>query len=215
VWKGWSPSRKLAAVVVVLIALVAIGAAASSNGKSDNTAAHTPDTSSTGGAGKAGSGSGDSTTGGPGKASTTSTTFKPAPLPLAAKVTDTNGLHSGDKVSITVKADAGSFIYAIEMRLCRADSVLHNDGDELPTVTGQCATKPLAPGTDGYKIVESTGERREITADYIVGTGTDTYQMDDGKMNAVTCDAAHPCLLWVKYQIPNGFGFRTYPLTFS
>jgi hypothetical protein len=215
VWKAWSPSRKLAAVVLLVGVVVAAAAAASSSSHSGSASARTSDSASTGGAGSAG-GAGGAGAGkdGQGGSSTTAVTT-PAPLPVEAQVKGTTGLHSGDKVTISVKADKDSFIYAVEMRMCRADAVLNHDGDELPTVTGQCASQPLAPGTDGFKIVESDGNRTEINAEYIVGTGTDTYQMDDGTTAAVTCDAAHPCLLWVKYQIPNGFGFRTYHLTFS
>jgi hypothetical protein len=218
VWKGWSPSRKLAAVVLLVVVVVAGAAIASSNNDGSAAAHSTSDSSTAGGtagAGATGDNAGEGQVGKDGRPSTTGPTTPPAPLPVKAQVKGTAGLHSGDKVTISVEADKGSFIYAVEMRMCRADAVLDNDGDELPTVTGQCVSKPLAPGTDGFKIAESDGDRTKITADYIVGAGTDTYTMDDGTQSSVTCDADHPCLLWVKYQIPNGFGFRTYPLTFS
>ena len=96
-------------------------------------------------------------------------------------------------MTVTVKADKGSLIYGVEMRMCRAGAAITNDGDWLPTVTGQCASKGLSPGADGYKIVPSEGDRTQVTATYKVGTGTDTYMMDDGTKNSVTCDAAHPC----------------------
>jgi len=217
VWRGWTPSRKLATVAVVLIGLVALVAVLSSSGGNGSSGASAADrsASSTGGAGSGGTTSGGSSGSSSKGGGSTTTTLTNTQLPVAATVTGNKGLKSGDTVTITVKADKGSNIFAVEMRMCRADAVLHADGDELPTVTGQCISKELAPKTDGFKIVESDGSRTELTATYVVGTGTDTYRMDDGTEAHVTCDASHPCVLWVKYQIPNGFGFRTYPLTFS
>jgi hypothetical protein len=221
VWKGWSPSRKLAAVVL-LVVLVVAGAAIASSNNDGSASARTADTSSAGGpksAGAGGSGSGTSQEGKAGSdrgaSSTPDTTLPPAPLPLKAEVKGTKGLTDGDEVTITVRADKDSQVFAVEMRLCRQGTVVSNDGDMLPTVTGQCASKPLSPGTDGFKVASGEPPFDQVTATYKVGTGTDTYKMDDGTENSVTCDASHPCVLAVKYQIPNGFGFRTYPLTFS
>jgi hypothetical protein len=219
VWKGWSPSRKLAAVVLLVLVVVAGAAAASSGGKNGGSAsARTNDSTTTGGSSKtngsgaSGQGRDGSTDGG---ASGTDPTLPPPPLPLKAEVKGTKGLSDGDDVTITVEADKDSQVFAVEMRLCREGTTVSNDGDMLPTVTGQCASKPLSPGTDGFKVVSGEPPFDHVTATYKVGTGTDTYQMDDGTENAVTCDSSHPCVLAVKYQIPNGFGFRTYPLTFS
>ena len=56
-----------------------------------------------------------------------------------------------------------------------------------------------------------------VTTDlsFRVGGGTDTFARQDGAAASITCDAAHPCQLSVKVQIPYGFGFRTFPLTFA
>ena len=234
--KEWSPSRKLAAVVLLLAAVVAVAAAASGGDDGPSKAAAASAEAGTDGASGGDTGSGstagstssgstegtDTSTGSSGGSTSDGSSGQSeadlppqAALPLEPKVSGTKGLHDGDEVTITVDADEGSSIYGVEMRMCRADSVIRNDGDMLPTVTGQCASKALSPGADGYKVVPNAPPYADMTATYKVGTGTDTYQLDDATSNSVTCDADHPCVLAVKYQIPNGFGFRTYPLTFS
>jgi hypothetical protein len=47
-----------------------------------------------------------------------------------------------------------------------------------------------------------------------VGEGTSTYKTQDGDPVSITCGHGHPCTLAVKFQIPNGYGFRTYPLEY-
>jgi hypothetical protein len=209
VWKGWSPSRKLAAVVL-LVAVVVAGAALAAGGRGGSAAAHGNASATTGGT----AGEGSSTGSGGNKGSTSSTTAvttPPVSLPDKIQVSRTTGLHAGDLVTITVRADQGSQIFAVEMRQCRGGSTINNGGDWLPTVAGKCA--PTLG--EGYKAVPGAPPFTSVTATYKVGTGSDTYKLDDGTSNTVTCDASHPCVLAVKYQIPNGFGFRTYPLTFS
>jgi hypothetical protein len=220
-------------MVLVLAAVVAVAAAAKggddgsskartasadlgTDGTSGDTGGGTSDGGTTAGSttGADTGGSGGSTSDGS-SGQTEAELGPPAPLPLEPEISHTKGLRDGDEVTIDVKADDGSLIYGVEMRMCRADSVIRNDGDMLPTVTGQCASKPLSPGADGHKIVPSEAPHEQVTTTYKVGTGTDTYELDDASTNSVTCDADHPCVLAVKYQIPNGFGFRTYPLTFS
>lgn len=217
---GWSPSRKLAGVVLLLVVVVAGIAAASRSGDGDAAASRAAaSTSADGTGGTTGSTTKDgaATTGGDdgSTADAPQGTTPPAPLPLEAKVVGTTGLHDGDDVTVTVDADPGSQVFGVEMRMCKAGTVVRNDGDMLPSVTGNCASKPLAPGADGYKIVPGKAPFSSVTATYKVGVGTDTFQMDDASMTSVTCDHDHPCVLAVKYQIPDGFGFRTYPLTFS
>jgi hypothetical protein len=206
---------RIVAGVVVLAALVGIvlvmtsdngsTQGASDNDRSSTTEADVSSSTTAPGAGAAGIGGvredpnhGDTT-----------------PLPVDVKVTGTEGLHAGDEVTVTVSADKGSKIYGLEMRQCREGTKVRNDGDMRPSVAGSCALNPLSAGADSYKVVPSEGDRVEMTATYKVGVGSDTFPLGDGGTSTVTCDHAHPCVLAVKYQIPDGFGFRTYPLTFA
>ena len=215
----WSASRKLASAVLFVALLALLGVLAS---RSSGSAAADRSGSAAAGAtgGDPGSTSSTAAGGGPGGADAVSTngvSTKPdtTPLPLAAEIMNTTGLHNGDEVVVDATAEHGSLLYGVEMRLCKEGTIIANDGDMLPTVAGQCASEALSPGGDGYKIVPSEGARTEVHTTYKVSTGTNTFPLDDGGTGSVTCDAGHPCVLAVKYQIPNGFGFRTYPLTFA
>ena len=217
--KGWTSSRKVATLVLLVASMGVVLAVVSNDG---STAADGSGTTSVdGGSGSGGTAGGDDGAAGAttddgtagGTSSPSSTT--PKPLPLAAEVTQTTGLKAGDEVVVAVRADDGSQIFGVEMRQCREGTVVNNDADMRPSVAGQCALGPLSPGADSYKIVPSEGDRTEVRATYKVGTGTSTFALGDGGTSTVTCDSSHPCVLAVKYQIPGGFGFRTYPLTFS
>ena len=228
-WKGWSPSRKLATVTIVLIGLLAVIAVASSGGGGSSSSASTSDrsTSTTEGSSTGTGGAATTSTGGEPAATSTSGgadagagpggayTIASAQLPLTADISNTNGLHDGDVVSIDIAADKGSLIYGAEMRMCKKGTKITDDGQMLPTATGWCISKALSPGADGYKVQAGERPYDHLTATYKVGEGTDTYTMDDGSQGSVTCDKDNPCVLAVKFQVPNGFGFRTYPLTFS
>jgi hypothetical protein len=215
--------RIVAAVVVVLALLGLVVALSADTGSTDAAKGKGANaTSSTGAGGAAGSDGGSTADGGTagtdgapvdGAGGTDSATQPP--LPVEATVIGTTGLHAGDEVTVTVTADDGSKVYAVEMRQCEAGAVIHNDGDMRPSVAGKCAQGAISPGADAYKIVPSEGDRTAVTATYRVGVGSNTFQREDGSMDTVTCDHDHPCVLAVKYQIPDGFGFRTYPLTFA
>ena len=206
-----------------MIAVLVVAFATSRTTKSSASRAHeavaSKDTTTTSGGssgttsdgGPASGGERGSTAGGSGAAANPAA----APLDLKAQVKDTSGLHSGDAVTVHIDADKGSFIYGVEMRMCSAGTAVHNDFDMIPSTNGRCIGAPLAPGTDGFKIVPSDGDRTSMTTTYTVGTGSETNQLDAGGSATVTCDHDHPCELVVKYQVPNGFGYRTYPLTFA
>lgn len=216
----WSSTRKLAAgVLLVAVTALAVGtllrdgsspslwdAPGTKTSAGDQKASDTSD-----GVSVKGDSAAASSTGIQGSAAASPYT----PLPLQATVTNLSGLRAGDQVKIAVKAEAGSVIYAVEMRMCKADTVIRNDGDMLPTVSGSCAAHPLSPGASGFLKVPAAPPYQEMVAAYTVGVGTDTFPLDEGGTGSVTCDRNHPCVLAVKYQIPNGFGFRTYPLTFA
>lgn len=222
VLRAWSSSRKVAAAVLLVAVMALAAGALLQNGSSPSTtntagakvssSNQDPNTSKTSGPG--------SVEGDPAAASSTGIQGDPhaapdAPLPLKATVTNLAGLRAGDEVKIAVQADEGSLIYAVELRMCRAGTVIQNDGDMLPTVTGRCAAHPLSAGASGFLQVAGKPPYQEMVASYTVGVGTDTFPLDEGGTGSVTCDRDHPCVLAVKFQIPNGFGFRTYPLTFA
>jgi hypothetical protein len=136
-------------------------------------------------------------------------------LPLEVKIDDRSGLSDGDTVTVHVTTKSGSKIYGADARLCRADAVIENSADFAPTQGGQCIAAPLSSGSDAY--VEQAGADPFSSLDlpFRVGTGTSTYQVQDGSSASITCGSGHPCTLVVRLQIPNGFGFQSFDLTFS
>ena len=141
-------------------------------------------------------------------------TVPPEELPLEAEVSNTTGLSDGDVVTIHVEADEGSEIYALEARLCAGDAVIEGDSDIRPTQTGKCVPQPLSPSSDAYVEALNNPPYQELDASFRVGEGTTTYTTQEGQEVTITCDRDHPCLIAVKYQIPNGYGFLTYPVEY-
>ena len=136
-------------------------------------------------------------------------------LPLDVKIDDRSGLSDGDTVTVHVTAKDGSRIFGADARLCRADAVIENSADYAPTQGGQCIAAPLSSGSDAF--VEQAGADPFSSLDlpFRVGTGTSTYQVQDGSSASITCGSGHPCTLVVRLQIPNGFGFQSFDLTFA
>lgn len=219
VLRTWTSSRKLAAVVL-LVALVVLGIGALSHRGSSPSLAESAGTDVStkepgGGGDFGGSVRSDSAAVSSTGIQGDSNAGPHDSLPVKAAVLNTTGLRAGDEVTIAVQASRGSAIYAVEMRVCKAGTIIRNEGDMLPTVSGRCAAHPLSAGASGFLQVPGAPPYREMVAAYKVGVGTDTFPLDEGGTASVTCDHDHPCVLAVKFQIPNGFGFRTYPLTFA
>ena len=136
-------------------------------------------------------------------------------LPLDVKIDKKSGLSDGDTVTVHVTAKSGSKIYGADARLCQADPVIDNSADYAPTQGGQCIAAPLTASSDAY--VEQAGADPYSSLDlpFRVGTGTSTYQMQDGTGVSITCGSGHPCTLVVRLQIPHGFGFQSFDLSFG
>jgi hypothetical protein len=136
-------------------------------------------------------------------------------LPLDVTIDRKSGLSDGDTVTVHVAAKSGSKIYGADARLCSGDAVIDNSADYAPTQGGQCIAAPLSSGSDAY--VEQPGAEPYQSLDlaFRVGTGTSTYQMQDGSPVSITCGPGHGCTLVVRLQVPNGFGFESFDLAFG
>ena len=135
-------------------------------------------------------------------------------LPLEARVSSTTGLADGDAVTIAVTANAGSEIFGAEARLCAGTAVVQRDADMRPSRTGQCISSPLSSVSDDLVVAMSAPPYASVELTYRVGIGSETYTTQAGNQATITCDQSHPCLLAVKFQVPGGYGFRTYPVDF-
>ena len=136
-------------------------------------------------------------------------------MPVAVSVGSTKALHSGDVVSVTVSPSNGSQAFGAEARLCRGDASIQVDGDLFPTRAGKCIPKPFSDGTNDYLEVRNQPPYGPLNVNFKVGTGSQTFKLQDGSQTTITCDATHPCQLVLKLQYPNGFGFQGVPLTFG
>jgi hypothetical protein len=139
----------------------------------------------------------------------------PDELPVEATVVSaTTGLADGDVVTIEVAARDGSEIYVAEARLCAGDQEISEDIDMRPSLTGKCVSSPLSAGSDDFVSVASVPPYESLRLDFRAGVGSQTYTMQSGDEATITCDREHPCVVAVKFQVPNGYGFRTYPVEY-
>lgn len=135
-------------------------------------------------------------------------------MPMSVKVTETTGLRSGDVIAVTASPSNGSQAFGVEARLCRGDVAIAFDGQLFPTRAGLCIPTPFAEGTDSFVEVVNKPPYGPISLAFRVGTGSQTFKVQDGSSATVMCDASHPCQLVLKLQYPGGFGFQGVPLTF-
>jgi hypothetical protein len=135
-------------------------------------------------------------------------------IPLDVSLSNTKGLKDGDVVHIHVVPQKGSVAYGFEAWECEGGQTYTEDADVRPTFTGKCLPKPLSSDSQEYVVAPGSPPYASVDADYHVGTGTETYQMQFGETASVTCDRAHPCVLVLKLQFPNHFGIESFPLTF-
>jgi hypothetical protein len=141
-----------------------------------------------------------------------------ATVDLPVDVTVTTGPVGSDGLATTsvhITADAGSQVFGAEARLCPADASVTQDADFRPTQTGRCVLHPLRAGADDHLEVAGAAPYQEVDLTFRTGSGTDTYLTQDGTSVTVTCDAAHPCSLVLKVQVPNTYGFAAYPIPFA
>ncbi len=136
-------------------------------------------------------------------------------LPLDVKVNKKSGLSDGDTVTVHVQAKSGSKIYGADARLCQADPSIDNSADYAPTQGGQCIAAPLSSSSDAFVEQAAPDPNTSLDLSFRVGTGTSAYQMQDGTGVSITCGSGHPCALVVRLQIPNGFGFETFDLSYG
>lgn len=141
-------------------------------------------------------------------------TVPPPTLPVTVRMSSTTGLVDGQPVAIRVEAKEGSEMYGFEARICRADAVFRGLYDFFPTVAGTCAAEPLSAGSDSYLRVQ--GEMPYQVAEGVIriGTGSNTFVLENDQRATVTCDRNNPCKLVLMIQVPYGFGFQEYPLSY-
>ncbi len=136
-------------------------------------------------------------------------------LPADVTVDKKSGLSAGDTVTVHITAKSGSKIFGADARLCRDSPVIANSADYAPTQGGQCVAAPLSADSDAFVELQGSDPYTTLDVPFRVGTGTSSYQMQDGTEVSITCGPGHPCTLIVKLQVPDGFGFESFDLSFG
>lgn len=201
----------LLAVAVVVVAIAVISTRSSSSSSSSRDVEVAANEVAAGGATNESTESSPTTTVTPAQPEGPYTTPN---MPMSVSVSTTEGLVSGDVVSVKASPSNGSQAYGVEARLCRGDTAIAFDGQMFPTRAGLCLPKPFSPGTDSLVEVANQPPYGPVAVNFTVGTGSQTFTLQDGSQTTITCDASHPCQLVLKLQYPNGFGFQGVPLTF-
>jgi len=136
-------------------------------------------------------------------------------IPVDINVEGATGLKDAQEVRIRVKAHPGSAVYGFEAFLCNGGTSYSRDADIRPSLTGKCAADALSSGSDAYKEVRGAPPYEAVDATFRPGVGSASFAKRDETQATVTCGRAHPCQLVLKVQFPDGFAFRSYPLTYA
>lgn len=141
-------------------------------------------------------------------------TVPPPTLPVTVRMSTTEGVVDGQPVMIRVEANEHSEMYGFEARICRADVTFRGLYDFFPTVAGTCAAEPLSPRSDAYLRVQGEFPYQAAEGTIRIGSGSNTFTLEDDRRVTVTCDREHPCKLVLMIQVPYGFGFQEFPISY-
>jgi hypothetical protein len=232
-------------VIVLVAAAFVGGLALANKSSSKSKASGSSSTTTSGGSSTSGPGSTGSTTGGSGgspgsirgiaytggqvtaqhpnapyayvgpDAKSSTGTVPPQTLPVSISISSTKNLHDGQALAIHVTPTKGSQMFGFEARECAPNVVFRVEFDFYPDQTGNCVLLPLSSDSDAHAQVKANPPYSSADLRYRVGEGTSTYTDANGKNVSITCGKGHPCQLVLLLQVPYGFGFATYPLSFG
>jgi hypothetical protein len=135
-------------------------------------------------------------------------------MPLSVMVSNTQGLKDGDAVAVHVIPQKGSVVYGFEAFLCKAGVSYTLDPDIRPDDTGKCIAHPLSANSQDYIQVKASPPYSSADTTFRVGVGTDHFALTDGTPATVTCGPGHLCVIVLKLQYPNAFGFQVIPISY-
>jgi hypothetical protein len=142
-------------------------------------------------------------------------TTAPHTLPAIVSISSTKNLTDGQAIAIHVTPKTGSAMYGYEVRICAPNAVFKVEYDFYPNQTGNCALYPLSADSDNHVVSKADPPYKVADATFRVGVGTSTYTDLNGKHVSFTCGPGHPCQLVLLLQVPYGFGFATYKLSYK
>lgn len=136
-------------------------------------------------------------------------------VPVQVGVPGLTGLRDGDAVRLHIEPDDGELLYSVDVRLCVPNIEITSDAVLSPELSGRCLLEPLTPNSDSVVRQRSASPDGPTDVTFRVGVGTGSWTRVDGQPASITCGPGHPCSLVVKFQIPYGYGYRVYPVTFA
>lgn len=142
-------------------------------------------------------------------------TLPPPSLPVKVSMTSTTMIVDGQPITIKIEPTEATEMYGFEARICRNGALFRGLYDFFPTVAGTCAATPLSAGSDAYLRVQASPPYQVGEGTIRAGVGTSSFTTEDGEAVSVTCGRDDPCTLVLMVQVPYGFGFLEYPLTFA
>jgi hypothetical protein len=143
-------------------------------------------------------------------------TLPPPELPVTVRMSSTSDLVDGQPISISITPKEGfpSEVYGFEARFCKADATFRGLYDFFPTVASKCINAPVSSNSDAYLEVRGSQPYQLAEGTIRAGIGSDAFTTEDDKGVQITCDQSHPCKLVLMIQVPYGFGFQEFPLTY-
>ncbi len=142
-------------------------------------------------------------------------TVQPRTLPVNISLSSTKNLTDGQAIAIHVTPAKGSQIFGYEVRLCAPNAKFVVEYDFYPDQTGNCILQPLSSDSDAHAQVKENPPYTSADLTFRVGEGTSSYTDVYGQKVSITCGKDHPCQLVLLLQVPYGFGFATFPLSFT
>ena len=109
-------------------------------------------------------------------------------------------------------------------RLCTGTGFTPTLGSQLdPGDFGKCIAHPFTASSDDDAIGPITADSTTHVVDFSfrVGSGTETFTENDGTtQSTITCDASHPCALWIDESVNtsannNGEILKHYQITYA
>lgn len=143
-------------------------------------------------------------------------TLPPPELPITVRLSATTDLVDGQPISISVTPKDGfpTEVYGFEARFCKADATFSGLYDFFPTVSAKCIDAPVSASSDAYLEVRGSQPYQIAEGTIRAGVGSNAFTTEDDKGVRITCDGDHPCKLVLMVQVPYGYGFQEFPLTY-
>ena len=122
-------------------------------------------------------------------------------------------------IRVTQAGPSDQITGIVAIRQCKPGLAIVNSAELTPSNTGFCLKTPISAGSNNVisNATKASSTDSFIETTFKVGTGTQTYAYDDGspQSSTITCDATHPCSLWIQIARSGGSDFVHFDLDFG